>query len=231
VALVALGKRAEAMPHYERAVQLEPSNARYQNNFATALARAGDQNAAEQHYRAAIQADPKFAEPYSNLGALLFFRQQFSEAAIQYSEAVRLNPTNSGIRFNAGLTFLKLHRVEEAMAQFTEAARLRPDWAEPLNLQAWALATSGEDKVRNGAEAVRLAEKAAGLTSRQQPAILNTLAAAYAETGRFDDALATANQALELAKRASQTNLVGKIERAIALYQSHTPLRENSPID
>jgi tetratricopeptide (TPR) repeat protein len=231
VSLATAGKRAEAMPHYERAVQLEPSNAHYQNNFATALARAGDQNGAIQHYRAAIQADPKFAEPYSNLGALLFYRQQFDEAAAQYSEAIRLSPTNAAIRFNAGLVLLKLHRTEDAMAQFTEAARLRPEWPEPLNAHAWALATSSDDKVRNGIEAVKLAEQAVKLTSRQQPILLNTLAAAYAEAGRFDDALATANQALEIANRGKQTNLVVKIERAITLYKSHAPLRENGPAD
>jgi tetratricopeptide (TPR) repeat protein len=226
VALVALGKRAEAMPHYLRAVQLEPSNAKYQNNFATALVRAGDPAAAEQHYRAAIKNDPTFAESHSNLGALLFIRQQFSEAAAQYSDAIRLNPTNAGIRFNAALAFLKVHRTDEALAQFNEASRLRPDWAEPLNAEAWTLATSNDEKVRNGAEAVKLAEKAAEISSRQVPAILNTLAAAYAEVGRFDDAIATATQAVELAKHANQTNLVAKIERALTLYKAHTPLRE-----
>jgi protein O-mannosyl-transferase len=226
VALVAVGQRAEAMPHYLRAVQLEPSNAKYQNNFATALVRAGDPSAAEQHYRAAIQDDPKYAESRSNLGALLFLRQEFGEAAAQYSEAVHLNPTNAGIRFNAALAFLKVHRTDEALAEFQEATKLRPDWPEPLNAEAWTLATSSDDKVRNGAQAIKLAEKAAELSSRRVPAILNTLAAAYAEAGRFDDAIATANQAIELAQSANQTNLVAKIERALALYKSHTPLRE-----
>jgi len=129
------------------------------------------------------------------------------------------------------LAFLKVHRVDEAMTQFSEAARLRPDWAEPLNIQAWTLATSSDSKVRNGTEAVKLAEKAADLTSHQQPAILNTLAAAYAEAGRFDEALTTANQALDLVKRANQNNLTVKIERAIALYQSHTPLHEEASAD
>jgi tetratricopeptide (TPR) repeat protein len=231
VALVAVGKREDALPHYQRAVQLDSANAQFQNNLATALLRAGKGQEAIEHYRAAIRLDPKFAEPYANLGALLFMSQRYGDAALQYSEAVRLSPTNAGIRFNAGLAFLKARRIEEARIELNAAARLRPDWAEPLNAQAWALATSSDDHVRNGAEAVKLAEKAAELTSRQQPVILNTLAAAYAEVGRFPDALATANSALELAKQSNRTNLVVRIERAIALYQSHAPLRENSPVD
>jgi len=228
-ALVGAGERVEALPHYQQAASLEPANARYQNNFATALARAGETDAAIQHYRAAIQDDPKFAEAYSNLGALLAARYQLNDAVLQYSEALRLSPTNAAIRFNVGLVLVKLGRADEAVAQFTEAARLRPDWAEPLNAAAWTLATSDNDRARNGAEAVRLAEKAADLTSRQQPAMLNTLAAAYAEAGRFDEATVTANQALELAQQAGHTNLIGKIQAAIALYKAHTPLREKSP--
>jgi protein O-mannosyl-transferase len=228
VALVEDGKKADALPQYQQAVQLEPSNAKYQNNLATALLRAGDGKGAMDHYRAAIRLDPKFAEPYSNLGALLYMGHEYGEAALQYSEAIRLSPTNSGIRFNAGLAYLKAHRGEDAKAQFNEAARLRPDWAEPLNAEAWALATSNDAQMRNAAEAVRLAEKAAELTAHQQPMILNTLAAAYAEAGRFDDALTTANRALELSKQSNRTSLTAKIERAIALYQSHTPFRDNS---
>jgi tetratricopeptide (TPR) repeat protein len=228
VALVTAGQRPEALPHYARAAQLEPSNAQYQNNFATALARAGDLKTAEEHYRLAIQDDPKFAESHSNLGALLLLRQQFMEAASHYSEAVRLSPTNAALRFSAGVAFLRMHRIEDAKAQFNEAARLRPDWTEPLAAEAWALATSSDDQARNGAEAVKLAEKAAELSSHQQPTILNTLAAAYAESGRFDDALATANQALLLAKQSNRTNLVPRIEKAITLYQAHKPVRENS---
>ena len=231
VTLVALGKRQEALPFYARATQLQPGNAQYQNNFATALLRAGEMKAAEEHYRLAIQDDPQFADPYSNLGALLFARQQFNEAASIYSEAVRLSPTNAGIHFNAGLVNLKAHRMDEAKTQFNEASRLRPDWAEPLVAEAWALATSNDAQERNGPEAVKLAEKAADLTAHQQPAILNTLAAAYAEAGRFDDALATANQAMQLAKQSNRTNLFPRLERAITLYQSRTPWRENGPGD
>ena len=221
VALVGAGKRAEALPHYLQAVSLEPSNARYQNNFATALARSGDLNAALQHYTAAIRDDPNFAEAYSNLAGLLASHRQFYDAIVQYSEALRLSPTNATIRFNTGLVLTKLGRADEAIAQFTEAARLRPDWPEPLNAAAWALATSDNEKDRNGAEAVKLAEKAAELSGRQQPAMLNTLAAAYAEAGRFDDAIATSNQALETAQRSGQTNVIGKIRSP--------PLRSTKP--
>ena len=231
VALVGAGKRTEAMEHYQRAAALEPNNARYQNNFATALLRAGDLAAALQHYRAAIAADPNFFEPYSNLGALFFFRRQYNDAAQQYIQAMQLNPTNAAIRFNAARTFLKLGDSANALAQFTEAERLRPDWAEPLNARAWVLATSVDDKTRNGAEAVKLAEKTADLTSHQQPAALNTLAAAYAEVGRFDDAINTANQALELATHSNQTNLTVKIQHALSLYETRAPFREDVQSD
>jgi tetratricopeptide (TPR) repeat protein len=227
VALVATGNRPESLQYYARAAQLEPGNAEYQNNFATAALRAGDLKIAEQHFRAAIQDDPKFGEAYSNLGALLYMSGQFIDAANIYAEAVRLSPTNAGIHFNAGLAFLRARRMDDAKTQLNEASRLRPDWPDPLAAEAWALATSPDDQARNGPEAVKLAEKAADLTGRRQPAILNTLAAAYAESGRFDEALATARQALDLAKQLNRTNLFPRIEQAITLYQARTPVREN----
>ena len=216
------------MEHYRQAALLEPHNAHYQNNFATALLRAGDSDAAMEHYRAAIAADPTFSEPYSNLGSLYFLRGMYHEAADQYTQAIRLNPTNAAIRFNTGRILLKMQNLDGAIAQFTEAARLRPDWAEPLALKALTLATSANDKIRNGPEAVKLAEKAAELTARKDPVVLLTLAAAYAESGRFDDAFATSNQALEIARQLNQPALTDKIERSRALFQAHTPLRENA---
>ena len=228
VGLVAVGKRAEALEYYQRAVWAEPEGARYQNNFATALFRAGDLDSAMAHYQAAIAADPTFAEAYSNLGVLFFFRQQYEQASAQYAAAIRANPTNAGTHFNAGRTFLRMRKVPEAMREFAEAGRLRPDWADPLNAQAWVLATTDSEPLRNGAEAVTFAEKSVALTARQQPLMLNTLAAAYAEAGRFDEALNTANEALTLSQRANQTNLIQRIQRTITLFQSHTPLRDST---
>jgi len=104
------------------------------------------------------------------------------------------------------------------------AAEGEPDNLFLLNRLGWLLATSPEDDVRDAAKAVEVGERAARLTSRQDPLSLDTLAAAYAEAGRFDEAAATAREALELEARR------GTADRALAdrlsLYTSGRKARE-----
>ena len=95
----------------------------------------------------------------------------------------------------------------------------RPDDVALLNDIAWTLATNPNASIRNGREAVELAERAVRLSGGQQPAILDTLAAAYAEAGRFPDAVQTAEKALELATRQNKAALADSLRTRIKLYQ------------
>jgi tetratricopeptide (TPR) repeat protein len=105
------------------------------------------------------------------------------------------------------------------------AVEEEPDKLFLLNRLGWLLATSPEDEVRDAARAVELGERAVRLTSRQDPLSLDTLAAAYAEAGRFDEAAAAAREALELAARR------GTVDRPLAdrlsLYTSGLKFRES----
>jgi hypothetical protein len=100
-----------------------------------------------------------------------------------------------------------------------------------LNAHAWLLATSPDDKLRDGAEAVRLAARAVDITSGRQPAILSTLAAAYAEAGQSNKAVAIAGQAIELARQNGQTNLIAKIQQALDQYKTGRPFRDTGSAD
>ena len=101
-------------------------------------------------------------------------------------------------------------RTREAVAQYREALRLNPNLAGALNNLAWVLAASPDDELRNGAEAVRLAERACELTHYGEPSFIDTLAAAYAEAGRFPEAVTTAEKAEQLATAAGLTAVAAK---------------------
>ena len=98
-----------------------------------------------------------------------------------------------------------------------------------MNHLAWALAVSPDDRLRNGAEAVRWAERACELTQYGQPVFVTTLAAAYAEAGRFNDATATAQKARTVALEQGQSGIVTENDQLLALYKSgrayHEPAR------
>jgi Flp pilus assembly protein TadD len=124
------------------------------------------------------------------------------------------------------MTLGQAGRNREAAEAYRAALKLNPDQPEALNNLALILATSSEADLRNGSEAVRLAERACQLTQFQQPQFIETLAAAYAEAGRFQDAQAVMAQLEHLATAAGRTGLAEKYQRLLGRYRAGQPLRE-----
>ncbi len=120
---------------------------------------------------------------------------------------------------------VELGRPEEALDQLDLIARRQKNFAGPMQVSAWLLATHPDDTLRNGARAVSLAEQAAFVLGRPDPGLLDVLAAAYAEAGRRDDAVAAARQALELALRSDSPHAAG-IRQRLELYEQGQAYRD-----
>jgi spermidine synthase len=138
-------------------------------------------------------------------------------------KATELDPKYAQAHFNLGDAFYSRGRVPEALAQWREGLRAEPNRLSVLNQMAWVLATSTQPSIRDGAEAVRLAARAVEVTGGRDLAALDTLAAAYAEMGRFDQAVETARRALALAE--NRQPLAAAIQARIALYEGKQPFR------
>jgi tetratricopeptide (TPR) repeat protein len=161
-----------------------------------------------------------------NLGIALGEKGE-SEDAIKYlREAVRINPQFSSTHFNLGRAYALQHRMEEAIAEEKESLRLAPDNEKALNALAWFYATSPEAGLRNGAEAVRLATRACKITKQEDPAFLDTLAAAYAEEGRFEEASKITQEILAQAESVHDTPMVDMARQRLVLYHAGKPCRE-----
>jgi cytochrome c-type biogenesis protein CcmH/NrfG len=117
-------------------------------------------------------------------------------------------------------------RAAEGLAHWRQALRKEPDNLQALNATAWLLSTSADASLRNGSEAVSLAEHAVRITSGREPAILGTLAAAYAESGDFDKAVETERHAADLATQQGNTRLAEALEGRLAKFQAKTPIRQ-----
>jgi tetratricopeptide (TPR) repeat protein len=137
-----------------------------------------------------------------------------------------LNPDLLEARYDLGAVLVAQGQAQEALAQYREALRRRPNWVPALSRLAWLLATHKDASVRNGVEAVRLAERLCQITGYQQAEALDVLAAAYAEASRFNDAVGAAQKALALAKTTGQTELARQIEDRLKLYQAGSPYHE-----
>ncbi len=148
-----------------------------------------------------------------------------AEAVPHLEEALRIKPDLVEAHSALGLVLLRAGKSKKAMAHFEQVLKIQPNSTTALNTLAWIHATDDDPRLRNGAKAVRLAEQACALTDRKVVGYLGTLAAAYAESRRFDEAVATAQEALALARAADQTTIVDEIQSRVALYRDHRPYR------
>jgi spermidine synthase len=158
-----------------------------------------------------------------HLGAL-YGELGLTEAALRnFAEAEQRNPANAHVHYNQAVFFSKLGQTEEAIHHYSETLRLDPYYINASNNLAWILATHGNPMFRNGHKAVQLSEYACRLDGRKDPYLLDTLAAAYAEIGRFKKAQLTALEAIDRAQLIGVEQLVREIQRRLILYQSEHP--------
>ena len=228
VALEKLNRKAEAMAHYREAVRLDPRSAEAHMDLANLLDAAGKTDEATAHFQEALRLEPNSLQVRCNVGAHLTRMDQFDEAMQQFAVAARLAPDDPRPLYLMGKARLRQGHSAEAVAHFRAALKLDPNDVHTLTFLARTLATAEDPQVRNGAQAVALAEKANILTGGQQPFVLDTLAAAYAEVGRFADAQQTLQKAIQLTSKTGEADVVSAMQQRLKLYESGRPYREAS---
>jgi tetratricopeptide (TPR) repeat protein len=226
-ALLQLGRADESLPYLHRALEIEPNRAAVHYNLANALLRTGRMNEAAVEFQKAIDIDPTNAPAYSGLGYALLRTARASESLANLQTALEIDPDYADAHSNLANTLLQLGRTEEAMAHLQRALALNPDDAEAQKNMAWVRATSPDSRVRNGTEAVALAERADRAAGGRNPIMGVTLAAAYAEAGRFPEAIRAAEKALQLANDSKAVPLAEAIRAQLVLYHSGQPFRDN----
>ena len=225
VTLFESGRADDAIAHYQKALEIRPEYAEVSCNLANALIAKGDFDAAIIRYTACLAAIPEHEEAQYNLASALLHKGRTDEAIIQYQKVLQMHPENADAHANLGSAWLAKGRVRNAMAEYTKALQISPENLAALSNLAWLLATSADPALRNGAEAVRLAERADSASSRsdKHPTVLRILAAAYAEAGQFAEAKETAQHALEAANIQGNTTLADALQGELALYDLGLP--------
>jgi protein O-mannosyl-transferase len=219
------GQTDEAMFLFQKALEIKPDYAEGHYLLGLALVARGRLDEAIAHCQRALEIKPDYAEAHNNLGCLLRDRGRLVEATAHFRTALEIDPNYAQARDNLGSLLVGLGKIDEGIAQWDMLIRLQPSNVRALNQLAWLLATGPEASVRNGPRAVALAEQAVKLTGGREPAILGTLAAAYAEVGRFPEAVKTAREAAKLATRQNNRPLAESINIKISLYEAGTPFR------
>ena len=230
MALFSTGRVDDAIREYEKGLEIYPDMAELHNNLGRALAQTGQLEEAVKHFERAVNIQPDYAEAHVNLGIALLSVRRLDLAANEFSSAVDSDPSSVAAHTYLGTTlYFGQGKVQEALAQWRKALELNPDYTLALIQTAQALSASPAASDRNGAEAVKLAERAVELSKGEDPVFLDTLGMAYAENGRFADAVEIARRAQRLARAQNNSSLADVLDKRINLYQARQPYRDDLP--
>ncbi len=224
--LLEKGRVDDAITHYQHALQNDPGYTQAHVNLGNALLQKGSVDDAITHYQHALQNDPDCAPAHVNLGGILLQRGKVDDAIVHFQKALQIKPASAEAHSSLGNALGQKGKVAEAITQFQQALQFQPNDPEFQNSLAWLLATCPEASLRNGDKAVQLAQRANELARGKNPVVLRTLAAAFAEAGRFDDARRSVQKAIELAQAAGRQDLAGQLNVELKRYEAGLPLHQ-----
>jgi tetratricopeptide (TPR) repeat protein len=222
--LLETGRLDEAVSNFQKAVEFQPEFAAAHCNLGQALGRKGDFENALLQLNQALEIDPGYAPAYDQLGILLNQQGAGEEAIRHWQKALELNPEYAEVHGRLGSALYARGNTADALQHWRRAIQLQPNNSMVLRQTAWVLATCSTPSLRNGNEAVMLAVQAVQLSGRKNADLLDTLAAAYAEAGRFADAALTARRALAMIEK--NTPRAEIIRKRISLYEAGKPFRQ-----
>jgi Flp pilus assembly protein TadD len=217
------GKKDEALSVLRESLKIRPDFSQARCDLAQLLLEKSLIAEAESELQAGLKFDPDDAGLHLFLGYALARQSKFEPAEAQFAQAARLDPENPASHFQWALVLAAQRKTAAAVDQYRAALRLQPDFANALNNLAWLLAGSPDAGLRDGPEAVRLAARACALTQTNDAAKIQTLANACATAGHFDEAIAWAQKATEVALAHGQTNLAEQTSELQKLYHARRP--------
>lgn len=222
----------QAIRQFQLAISLKPDLAEAQSNLSLAFLKEGKTDDAIEHGLQAVRLEPDSSKLHSILGTAFWSKGDARQAAIYFRNAISHEPVVPQAHYNLGLLYLKEASAfqnispREALTHFEKALALNGRTTQTVYTLAWILATHPDVSIRDGTRAVQLAQEACERTNYRDPVLLDTLAAAYAETGRFQDAIQIEQTAAHIVNQHKQEKQLNQIMSRLQLYQSGQPYRE-----
>jgi tetratricopeptide (TPR) repeat protein len=223
-ALVWKGDFDAALRDYDEAIRLDPKVSRPWNNRGSAYYAKKDYEKAIKDFDKAIEIDPKYVDAYFNRATTWLDSNQPDKAIKDYDDVVRLDPTFIDAYINRGVCWRQKKQFDKALRDYDEALRLDPQCLPALNSKAFLLATCPDAKFRDGKKAVELARKACDIEEWKNNGFIDTLAAAHAEAGQFDEAVKWMTKALADEEYAKQAGDTGR--KMLELYKQKKAFRD-----
>src|SRR5579864_1932299 len=220
------GREREAVEHYQAAVELKPDDFQVYNNLGLMLSHLGQDEDAFANFERALAIKPDYVlarenlvSQYKRLGRLLLGSED-ADARRYYVRVTELAPADAEAHYGLGLALLNLNDVAQAVDELQQAVRLRPDLDEPHDALARILATRAPSDGGDPNRALSEAERACALTAYRDGRRLDTLGLAYASAGRFSEAVATEEKALQLVDAMASADIVAQLQTHLRLFRA-----------
>ncbi len=231
VALSNLGRQPEAIRHLRRILEVDADYVDAHHNLGIAFVRQGRLADGIIHFRKALEISPPRwalrADAHHYVGLALGRQRRFDEAIVHFRKALANSPAHPRVHKSWADALRTLGRTDEALDHYRREIQRSPESPDSYNNAAWILATRADFEPSDSADAVRLAERAAELAGPGNPAILDTLAAAYANAGQYDRAVAVAQEAIDLLTDTGHSEPAAEIHQRLLLYQQRKPYRQH----
>ncbi|MEO2049990.1 MAG: tetratricopeptide repeat protein [Pirellulales bacterium] len=216
-----LGRFTEAFDDFNRVIELMPTFAKAYSNRATLYIQAGDLQAALEQFSQSIQLDGNLIAAQVGRGRVCHQLGRLEEALVHFSAAVKLEQDDAQIICSRADLLADMGQYRNAMADYASAIELNPEFAHAYRNGAWLLATCPDSKLRDARNALIGAQRALEFGYGQRHVALDTLAAAQANAGQFDEAIVSLQQALEIAPPLVRQ----AYEVRMQLYEQQQPFR------
>jgi tetratricopeptide (TPR) repeat protein len=219
------GKLEEAICYYSQVVEREPSNGEVHLKLGFLLLLKGEPANAGPHFEQVLRLLPErvIAELY--LGLCLSLEGNVEQAKRHYEQLIVSHPNVGRAYYFLGQALQDQGQADAAAASYRRAVEMDPQWPDEARQLAWGLATFPDPRRRYGALAVRLAQQACEATGYQRPEMLDALAAALAETGKYDEAQTMERRALDLLSRTNSSDQIQSMKERLTLYERRQPFR------
>ncbi|HWY30122.1 MAG TPA: tetratricopeptide repeat protein [Candidatus Acidoferrum sp.] len=225
------GDWINVISNYSEVIRLEPNDPDSSNAYlfiGNAYTKLRQYDQAISEYDEAIKLDPKNSDAYFSRGYAYGYKRDFDKVTSDYTEVIRLDPTNAQAFYYRGYAYCIKRNYEAAASDYIRASQLDPNfktYRDSLNSLAWLLATSPDSSIRNGKKSLRIAKRICELAAWGDWRYLDTLAAAYAETGDFDNAIKYQTKALNIQGSTEIREQFGLTQR-LELYEQKKPYHQ-----
>ena len=224
VALLENGRLDEATDRFNKALQLNAKSSDAHANLGAVLLQKDQLDEAMTHLGEAIKLEPDHMDAQANMATVLWRKGKLEEATVHFRAALRFNPEDARTQFELGTVLSERGMHKEAVTHLRKSLEIDPNNLPAINELAWLLAVCPQDDVRRGPESLQLAQRACAASGFRDPVPMGTLAAAYAELGRYSEAVSVATSALRLVRTRDEFP-APRLRQQLEQYKKNEPYR------